>query len=83
MLHTAPSLTDQIYHAIVDEICDGRLAPGAHLVQDALARRFGVSRQPVHQAMARLRADGMVEEAGRRGLFVAALDLARMRQHCG
>jgi len=83
VLQTAPSLTDQIYDAVVDEICDGRLAPGEHLVQESLARRFGVSRQPVQQAMARLKADGMVEEAGRRGLFVAALDLARMRQHYG
>ena len=83
MLQTAPSLTDQIYDAIVDEICDGRLPPGVHLVQDSVARRFGVSRQPVQQAMARLKADGMVEESGRRGLFVAELDVARMRQHYG
>lgn len=83
MLQTAPSLTDQIYDAIVNEICDGRLEPGVHLVQENLAKRFGVSRQPIQQAMARLKADGMAEEAGKRGLFVAALDLARMRQHYG
>lgn len=83
MLQTAPSLTEQIYEAIVDEICDGRLAPGQHLVQESLARRFGVSRQPVQQAMARLKADAMVEVAGRRGLCVAPLDLDRMRQHYG
>lgn len=83
MLETAPSLTDQIHDAIVAEICDGRLAPGTHLVQERLAERFGVSRQPIQQAMARLRADGLVEECGRRGLFVTALDPARMREHYG
>ena len=81
MLANAPSLVDQVYEAIVDEICSGQLAPGSHLVQERLAERFGVSRQPVQHAMVRLKADGIVEELGRRGLFVAPLDAARMRQH--
>jgi DNA-binding GntR family transcriptional regulator len=82
-LRLAPSLTDQVYDAVVDEISDGRLAAGTHIVQEQLAARLGVSRQPVQQAMARLRADGMVEELGKRGLFVARLDPGRMLQHYG
>ncbi len=81
MLESAPNLTEQVYNAIVDEICDGRLAAGTHLVQERLAERYGISRQPIQQAMSRLKADGMVEEFGRRGLFVAPLDAARMREH--
>jgi DNA-binding GntR family transcriptional regulator len=83
MLASAPSLTDQVYNAIVDEICGGRLSSGSRLVQERLAERFGVSRQPVQQAMVRLKADGIVEELGRRGLFVTALDAGRMRDHYG
>lgn len=83
MLQIAPSLADQIYDAIVDEICDGRLAAEIHLVQERLAERFGVSRQPIQQAMARLKADGMVEERGKRGLFVTRLDPERMQEHYG
>ncbi|WPZ35887.1 GntR family transcriptional regulator [Thalassobaculum sp. OXR-137] len=83
MLKTAPSLSDQIYDQIVDEICNGRLAPGMHLIQEKLAERFDVSRQPIQQAMNRLKADGLVEELGRRGLFVAPLDPTRMRDHYG
>ncbi|HPD93924.1 MAG TPA: GntR family transcriptional regulator [Pararhodobacter sp.] len=75
------SLADQVYNALVDEICNGALPAGAHLVQELLAERLGVSRQPVQQAMARLKADGMVEEQGRRGLWVAPLDPALMRHH--
>ena len=78
---TQPSLADQVYQALVDEICNGSLPAGAHLVQEQLAARLGVSRQPVQQAMARLKADGMVEEQGRRGLWIASLDPARMRHH--
>jgi DNA-binding GntR family transcriptional regulator len=80
-LETAPSLTERVYGAIVDDILDGVLAPGEHLVQEQLAADLGVSRQPVQQAMALLKADGLVEETGKRGLTVARLDPARMRDH--
>lgn len=83
MLQSAQNLTDQVYGAIVDEICDGRLAAGTHLVQERLAERFDVSRQPIQQAMSRLKADGMVEEVGRRGLFVTRLHPGRMIDHYG
>lgn len=76
-----PSLTERVYGAILDEILDGVLEPGEHLIQEQLAADLGVSRQPVQQAMALLKADGLVEEAGKRGLTVASLDLARMRHH--
>ena len=66
---------------MVDDICDGVIKPGEHLVQEQLAAHFGVSRQPVQQAMALLKADGLVEDVGKRGLRVAELDLAMMRHH--
>jgi DNA-binding GntR family transcriptional regulator len=78
-IRTAPGLAEQVYRAILDEICDGSLPAGTHLVQEQLARRLGVSRQPVQQAMALLKADGVVRESGRRGMRVAALDVDEMR----
>ena len=75
------SRSELVYQAIVDEICEGRLPAGDRLVQEQLAMRLGVSRQPVQQAMARLEADGLAEKTGRRGLCVATLDLDRMCQH--
>lgn len=76
-----PSRAEQAYHAILDEICDGGLAPGTHLVQEELAAKLGVSRQPIQQAMALLKNDGLVQELGARGLYVAPLDLHAMRDH--
>ena len=61
------SLAEQAYQAILDEICQGALAPGTHLVQEQLAERLGVSRQPIQQAMALLKGDGLVQELGARG----------------
>ncbi|MGI9433952.1 MAG: GntR family transcriptional regulator [Geminicoccaceae bacterium] len=80
-LHQLPSLTDRVYDAIVDEICDGRMPAGIHLVQEQLATRLGVSRQPIQQALALLKADGLIEEVGKRGMQVASLDLKAMRHH--
>lgn len=80
-VRTAPELSEQVYQAIHDGICDGSLSSGEHLVQEQLAARLGVSRQPVQQAMARLKADGLVEDVGKRGLRVAELDLGLMRHH--
>ncbi len=71
--------SEQVYQAILDAVCDGRFAPGTHLVQEELAAKLGVSRQPVQQAMAMLKADGIVEESGARGLHVAPIDLDTMR----
>jgi DNA-binding GntR family transcriptional regulator len=79
-LAPATSLVSQAYDAILDEICDGGLPAGTHLVQEALADRLGVSRQPIQQALLLLRNDGVVQDAGRRGLLVPALDL-EMMQH--
>lgn len=81
ILKPNPKLADQVYDALVDEICGGALPAGSHLVQEQIAERLGVSRQPVQQAMARLKADGMVEEIGRRGQRVAPLDHDLMRHH--
>lgn len=80
-IQTAPNRTELVYRAILDEICSGALPAETHLKQEELAQRLGVSRQPVQQAMALLKADGVVEEIGTRGLRVAPLDIAAMRHH--
>lgn len=81
LLEQTSGLTDRVYNAILHEILDGDLKPGMHLVQEQLAEQLGVSRQPVQQAMALLKADGLVEQFGRRGLRVTGLDLDRMQNH--
>ncbi len=81
LIQTAPALAEQVYNAILGDICSGRLMPGTHLKQEQLAARLGVSRQPVQQAMALLKADGLVEDVGKRGLRVSHLDIDLMHHH--
>lgn len=67
-------LVDQAYAVILDAICDGTLKPGERLTQHSVAERLRVSRQPVHNALLVLKAQGFVQETGRRGLAVVPLD---------
>jgi DNA-binding GntR family transcriptional regulator len=73
-LAVQPQLLERAYGAILDDICTGRLAPGERVVQDELAERLAVSRQPVLQALLLLKRQGFLHEAGRRGLMVAPID---------
>lgn len=82
-LPTPPSRVQQVYDAIVDDICTGRLAPGTRLRQEELAERFSVSRQPVQQALLLLRNQGMLREVGRRGVEVAPVDADFVRHLYG
>jgi DNA-binding GntR family transcriptional regulator len=69
-----PTLVEQVVNAIVSEIVDGELPSNSRLIQDELARAYGVSRQPVQQALLLLRDRGLVREAPGRGLIVSPID---------
>ncbi len=72
-LNAAPDLAEQAYRAIIDAICEGRYAAGQRITQEALAESLAVSRQPVLQAILLLKRDGLVIDAGGRGVMVAPL----------
>ena len=69
-----PNLTEQVRDAILDEIASGRLASGERVIQEQIAQALGVSRQPVQQALALLRNQGVLRDAPGRGLIVTPLD---------
>jgi DNA-binding GntR family transcriptional regulator len=78
-VQTQPTLVEQVVNAIVSEIVDGELPANSRLIQDDLARAYGVSRQPVQQALLLLRDRGLVREAPGRGLIVSPLDVDLVR----
>jgi DNA-binding GntR family transcriptional regulator len=72
-------LVQLVYNAILAEVTEGRLPPDARLIQDELAQAYGVSRQPVQQALLLLRDHGVVLDAPRRGFVVSPLSAERVR----
>lgn len=73
-----PDLAEQAYLAILDAICDGTLAAGQRITQESLAESLSVSRQPILQAMVLLKRDGLVIDAGGRGVMVAPLTVSHI-----
>jgi DNA-binding GntR family transcriptional regulator len=67
-----PKLSQSIAREIEDDIRRGALPPGAILHQEALAERFGVSRQPIRLAVEALRAAGLVVARRDRRVEIAA-----------
>ena len=58
-------LRDQIYKLIRDDLRLGVLAPGERLVEVTLAKKLGVSRTPVREALFQLASDGLLVESNR------------------
>jgi len=56
----------------------GKLAPGTHLDEIELAKRFGVSRTPIREALSLLAGEGVVEIRPRRGAVVADITPQRL-----
>lgn len=55
-----PSLVQQVYDAICQDLISGRLAPGQRIVLDRLAAELGTSPTPVREALARLSQEGLI-----------------------
>lgn len=63
--------SEELRLQLADEIVNGSLAPGTPLDEITIARRFGVSRTPVREAIRLLSASGLVEVRPHRAALVA------------
>jgi DNA-binding GntR family transcriptional regulator len=70
------ALRDAVLTELRRRILNGDYAPGERLTEDRLAADFGVSRNPVREALRVAQADGLVENLPRRGAVVARPDAA-------
>jgi DNA-binding GntR family transcriptional regulator len=66
----ATSLREQAYQAIKERILALELKPGQFLNELTLCEMLGMGRMPVHQAVHRLMADGLLEIIPRRGIVI-------------
>jgi len=64
-----------VYDVLFREILTLTLKPGVPLDETTLARRFGMSRSPVREALIRLSGKGLVVMLANRSTLVAPLDL--------
>lgn len=73
---TEADIYDRIYGAILAR----RLQPGARLIEEELARLFGVSRTKIRPAIVKLTQDGVVRSRRNHGASIAAPTRAEARR---
>lgn len=74
-------IAERILQTLTREVTEGDLVPGAKLDEQSLASRFGVSRTPVREAIRILATNGLLDNRGRRGVYVTQIspeELAEM-----
>jgi DNA-binding GntR family transcriptional regulator len=79
-LTTGPTLSDQAYRALREDITTGALKPGQRLTERSLAEHLGVSPTPVREALQRLEHERLIERDAIRTIRVADPSVARLRE---
>jgi len=73
-------MSGQVVARIRERILSGAYAPGAPLLQDAIAAEFGVSKIPVREALVQLRAEGLLDVYAHRGFQVRPVSLEEVSE---
>jgi DNA-binding GntR family transcriptional regulator len=79
-LTTGPTLSDQAYRALREDITSGALPPGQRLTERGLAEHLGVSPTPVREALQRLEHERLIERDAVRAIRVADPSVAKLRE---
>jgi DNA-binding GntR family transcriptional regulator len=77
-LSTGPTLADQAYRALREEIINGKLRPGERLTERHLATRLGVSPTPIREALQRLEHEHLIQRTDTRRILVAEPSVHRL-----
>jgi DNA-binding GntR family transcriptional regulator len=65
------NLSGLAYKHISDELLNGQLTPGQKISEPALAKKLGISRTPVREAIQRLSNEGLLKQIPSSGTYVA------------
>ena len=74
------NLNDQVYETLKQRLVRRELGPGEKVSLHELATELGVSRSPVHHALTRLVAEGLLSVKSRRGYYVTPLTEAAIAE---
>jgi DNA-binding GntR family transcriptional regulator len=72
---SAESLTEKVFAWLTEAIEKGELAPGTRIREATLARRLGISRGPLREALRRLEGRKLVQHSQNFGVSVRPLSL--------
>jgi DNA-binding GntR family transcriptional regulator len=70
---TEAGAAESVYATLREGIMSGALRPGDGLIEEQVARQFGISRTPVREALLRLESEHLALRVPRRGLVVRTI----------
>ena len=73
VIESSDLLADRAYAQLNTAILRNEVPPGSRLSVPELARRLGISRSPVREAVQRLIYDGLADHRGRKGTVVSTI----------
>lgn len=71
--------SDEIYHALKEDILTLKLKPGQMISENEVSRSYNVSRTPVKTAFLRLKGERYIDIMPQKGSFVTLLDIKYIR----
>jgi len=74
------SLKEQVYEYLRQQFQQHRLQPGTVINMEATAKKLGISKTPLRDALIQLEMEGFVTISPRRGIFVNSLPLDEIRE---
>ncbi|MES2784683.1 MAG: GntR family transcriptional regulator [Pseudomonadota bacterium] len=74
-LADAPTLAEQAYQRIEEQIITLQLAPGTILSENGLSESLEIGRTPIREALQRLAGEGLVQILPKRGVFVTETNI--------
>lgn len=74
------SVRERTYKLLRNQLLIGQFRPNQRLTEESLARKLGVSRTPVREALHKLELEGLVKLAGARGFCVPEGSIEEMKE---
>jgi DNA-binding GntR family transcriptional regulator len=71
--HLNQPLSNSLFTQIEKDILSGAIKPHTKLTEQAICKKYSVSRTPVREAFRQLESDGLIENIPNRGAFVIGL----------
>lgn len=73
-------LKERVYNILLESIVENDLSPGEPLTEMTLAKRLGVSKSPIRDALHHLEGDGLVINIPYKGFYVAKLSVKEFNE---
>jgi DNA-binding GntR family transcriptional regulator len=74
------TLREQVFQVLVSELKSARFAPGERITEEGLAKRLGVSRTPIREALGQLTKQGILRARDGGGYVVPSPSIEEIRQ---